>query len=485
MSDAILNSSLRGAPIHLTGIKGTGMAALAELLHKRGVVVTGSDTHEKFYTDEVLTRLGIPYVEEFSAENIHAGLKMVVYSAAYDPLVNPELVKARELGIPIIVYPEALGLLSLGCDSSAVAGVHGKTTTTALIGAILKRLDFPASILAGSAVSSFDGTSTAVLGDEYFIAETCEYRRHFLHFHPRRIILTSVEADHLDYFKGYDDVRNAFLTFCGRLPPDGALIYCADDPGASEVANAVRAQGNRAELVPYGRSAEGRFAIDSVELHPGATSFRLRGMAGRALSLRIPGNHTVLNAAAAVALVSLLFEDKYGHTMSDGELDRVAAGLAEFAGSKRRSEIVGEAGGVLFIDDYGHHPTAIRTTLAGLRAFYPHRRIILDFMSHTYSRTEALIDEFAVCFSDADMVILHKIYASAREKSGTVTGRDLFRRVAENHRAVHYFEEVEDAVPFCEQTLRPGDLFVTMGAGNNWVLGRRLFERRIAAGSPA
>lgn len=485
MSELLALASIAGTRIHFTGIKGTGMAALAELLHNRGALVTGSDVPERFYTDEVLTRLGIPYVEQFRAENIHPGLKLVVYSAAYDPGLNPELIRARELGIPLLVYTEALGQVSAQCNSSGIAGVHGKTTTTALAGTILHRLHFPASVLVGSAVASFDGFQTVSDGEEYFVAETCEYRRHFLRFVPRRIIVTSVEPDHLDYFKGYEDILQAFVEYAMMLPAGGALIYCADDRGAAEVARRVAESGLRAELVPYGRQAAGRFGLAAIESRPGETRFQLRAVPDRWFSVRIPGDHTVLNAVAAIALTFLLFEEKHGRSLSDAEIDTLASALNEFAGSRRRSEVVGEAGGILFLDDYGHHPTAIRTTLAGLRAFYPGRRIILDFMSHTYSRTEALLDDFAECFADADVVILHKIYASAREKSGRVTGRDLFERVAEHHEEVYYFDEVREALSFCEGILVPGDLFVTMGAGNNWVLGHELLGRYLRAGSRA
>lgn len=485
MSELLPLASLAGMPVHFTGIKGTGMAALAELLHNRGVLVTGSDVSERFYTDEVLTRLGIPYVEEFRAENIHPGLKLVVYSAAYDPAVNPELVRAKELGIPLLVYTEALGQVSAQCNSSGIAGVHGKTTTTAIVGTILHRLRFPASVLVGSAVASFDGFQTVSDGEEYFVAETCEYRRHFLSFVPRRIVVTSVEPDHLDYFKGFEDILEAFVQYAMKLPADGALIYCADDRGASEVARRIADLHLRADLVPYGRQAAGRFGLVALESHPGETRFQVRAFPQRWFSVRIPGDHTVLDAVAAIALTILLFEEKHGRSLSEAEVDELASALRLFAGSRRRSEIVGGAGGILFLDDYGHHPTAIRTTLAGLRSFYPGRRIIVDFMSHTYSRTEALLDDFARCFADADVVILHKIYASAREKSGRVTGRDLFERVAEHHPEVYYFEEVREALSFCESILTPGDLFVTMGAGNNWVLGHELLGRFLPAGTRA
>jgi len=476
MSDIITGSSLEGVSIHLTGIKGTGMAALAELLFHRGAKLTGSDVTEKFYTDEILTRLGIPYVEEFAAANLGADTKLVIHSAAYDRSKNPELLRAVELGIPVLTYPEALGLLSRLSDSTGIAGVHGKTTTTAMAGTILKALNLPASVLVGSAVSSFGDSSTLSLGTKYFVAETCEYRRHFLSFDPTRILLTSVEADHLDYFKDYADILEAFKSYVDKLHDGGALIYCADDDGACAVARHLSDSGRAAELIPYGLHAGGRFRILDLDEGKGRTRFRLAASDRVAFELSIPGRHEVLDAAGAATLCAILWEREAGRPIEDAEWAEIARGLKEFRGSRRRSEIVGEAGGVLVMDDYGHHPTAIRTTLAGLRAFYPGRRIVVDFMSHTYSRTEALLDDFSTSFGDADKVILHKIYASARERVGNVTGRELYKATAANHPSVFYFEEVGDALPFCLETLEDGDIFITMGAGNNWTLGRAVYR---------
>lgn len=476
MSDIIGRSSLHGVSIHLTGIKGTGMAALAELLHNRGAKLSGSDIPEKFYTDEILNRLGIPFTEEFSAENITSGVQIVIHSAAYDRSKNPELVRAAELGIPIFAYPEALGMLSRLSDSTGIAGVHGKTTTTALIGTMLMRLQLPASVLVGSAVSSFGDSSTLSIGDKYFVAETCEYRRHFLNFDPTRILLTSVEPDHLDYFRDGEDIRSAFVSYVERIHADGSLIYCADDAGAVGVADDLRTRRGDVSFIPYGTHADGRFRISEIEQGEGVSRFRLQGWNELELELRVPGHHVVLDAAGAVAVCVMLLEEENGRPPAAADWQAIGEGLREFKGSRRRSEIVGEAGGILLMDDYGHHPTAIRTTLEGLRSFYPGRRIIVDFMSHTYSRTKALLPDFASAFGAADTVILHKIYASAREQSGSVSGRDLFEATARNHPDVHYFEEVEEALPFCRRLLKAGDLLITMGAGNNWPLSHTLFQ---------
>jgi UDP-N-acetylmuramate--alanine ligase len=477
-----------GRAIYFVGIKGTGTCALAELLHNSGVRVSGSDRDEVFYTDGILKELGIPYYESFDPSHIRPETDLVIYSAAYSPQTNPELRKALDLGIPALKYPDALGAYSGRFDASGIAGVHGKTTTTAMTGALVRGAGLPARVLAGSAVSGFgvNGRSTLNLGNKYFIAETCEYRRHFLAFHPRRIVLTSVESDHQDYFPTYQSIRDAFLEYTAKLPSDGELFFCADNPGAREVAElALRTeQGIRGmSLIPYGFTAPGPFGITSCRVSEERMVIRLRGTSTESslpeeLTLRIPGRHNALNAVAALALTDSLVRAEFGEDgWTEERRENARRALEDFRGSKRRSEILGEYKGILFMDDYGHHPTAIKTTLEGLREFYPQRRIVLSFMSHTYTRTAALLDEFASSFGAADLLFLHKIYGSAREAyDGGVTGRTLFEKTLALRDSVYYIEEPPDAAETLQKTLRPGDLFLTMGAGDNWKLGRFLAE---------
>ena len=474
MSQFRLPENLSGYHIHMIGIKGTGMAALAELLSARGARITGSDVADVFYTDALLKKINISVTSPFSASNIPAQTRLAVYSPAYTPEENAELHAAFQKGIPVLSYPEALGAFSERSYSVGIAGVHGKTTTTAIIGTLLQELNLEAAVLAGSAVSNFNNSCTMIKGAKYFVAETCEYKRHFLLFHPKKIVLTSVESDHQDYYPRYEDILTAFLQYLDRLPHFSEVFYCADDPGARETVQL--AFGSRPDLIfiPYGKTAVGDYAIKIHGVKDGQSVFSLRGFAGE-FHIGIPGEHTVLNAAAAIALaVSLIKEERKELTV--GDLTAIRNGLASFKGAKRRSEIIGEVNGILFMDDYGHHPTAIKKTLKGLRAFYPKRRIVADFMSHTYSRTAALLNEFADAFSDADMVVLHKIYASAREKyTGTLDGKTLYEKTKKKHKKVRYFEEVMDACDFLKNELHEGDLFITIGAGDNWKLGQKVY----------
>ncbi len=471
MKDKNLPSDINGKHIYFIGIKGTGMTALAEIFLSKGAIVSGSDTVEKFYTDKILDSLKIPYSEDFSEINIPSKIDLVIHSAAYSIENNVEMDFISTTDIPVLEYTEALGQLSKTMISCGIAGVHGKTTTTSIAGTLLKHLNLPVTTLVGSGVNSFGGRSSYVGGNKYFVAETCEYKRHFLHFHPEIIVLTNIETDHLDYFKDYNDIEDSFISYMKLLPSGGRLIYCCDDKGSRVAAAKLNKIRPDIRQIAYGETALSPYRITISKKRDGLNAFRLEGFDCE-FKLKIPGKHLVLDAAAAIALtVSIL--DKEGRVP---EIEDIADGLISFTGSKRRSEIKGEHKGVLFMDDYGHHPTEIAATLKGLRDFYPGKRIIADFMSHTYSRTEALFSGFASCFSDADIVVLHKIYSSAREKEGSINGRTLFDETKKNHNKVHYFHEIEDSFIFYTKLLQEDDLFITIGAGNNWEIGEQLIK---------
>ena len=502
-SDSVF--SPEGKKIYFIGIKGTGMAALAEMFKKLGADVSGSDTSEKFYTDEVLKSLSIPYNEGFDSSNVPDFSDLVVNSSAYTMDNNPELAAAFEKGLVIMEYTEALGAFSADIRSCGIAGVHGKTTTTGILGTVLKTLDLPVSVLAGSAVSNFGGKSTFIKGREFFVAETCEYKRHFLSFHPDMILLTGIEPDHLDYFKDYNDIFSAFYEYALKLPEKGTLVYCADDAGASELALKLEKERPDLSFIPYGFKADSDYRIISFEQKKGRCCFSLSGYK-KEFEVRIPGKHTVLNCAGSAAAAAVIYEDIKKNTeklnKSSGKeagsglqkksiacscfqsavddnnfIEKMAEGFSSFSGSRRRSEILGERGGILFMDDYAHHPTALKTTIEGFKSFYPGRRIIVDFMSHTYSRTEALLDNFASSFSSADLVIINRIYASAREKGEkTDLDRRFYERVCDFHDNVCYYEEPLSAFEYLKKELKRGDVFITMGAGDNWTLGKKLYE---------
>ncbi|MGP1520418.1 MAG: UDP-N-acetylmuramate--L-alanine ligase [Treponema sp.] len=470
MEKSLLPNNLSGFRIHMVGIKGTGMTALAQLLVSRGAVITGSDVKDVFYTDEILKNLSIE-VTLFDDENIKDDIKLVIYSAAYTFDSNIELKATLKKNIAHLSYPEALGQFSRHSYSCGVCGVHGKTTTTGMVGTILKELGLSASTLAGSSITSFGSSCVMLGGDKYFVAETCEYNRHFLNFHPKEIILTSIEGDHQDCYPTYESILTAFLTYINSLPEMGKVFYCEDDKGAREAARLSFSSRPDLRFIAYGENAIGDYGLKITGIRDEKLHFSLSGFAGE-FSLPIPGKYNALNATVAIALsLSLLQKEKEEITIED--LGVIRRAISKYTGAKRRFELIGKVKDIVFLDDYAHHPTAIKALLKGLKEFYPTRRIIADFMPHTYSRTEALLDDFANSFNDADIVILHKIYASAREVyNGGVTGEVLFEKTKRNKKNVHFFSEVLEAKTFVLEILKEGDLFVTIGAGDNWQLGK-------------
>lgn len=475
MDESLLPSNLKDFRIHMVGIKGTGMTALAQLLVSRGSIITGSDVCDVFYTDEILKKLGISVYSPFSSSNIKDDIDLVVYSSAYNFETNVELKTTKEKNIPYLSYTQALGEFSLHSYSCGVCGVHGKTTTTGMVATILKELSLPASVLAGSAILGLDSSCVMLQGEKYFVAETCEYKKHFLNFHPKEIILTSIEEDHQDYYPTYQDILSAFLKYIDSLPEMGCVFYCADDKGAKEAINITFLSRPDLVFVSYGESATGDYRLKIEGIRDEKLYFSLSGLAGE-FFLPIPGKHNALNATAAIAFsLNLLKKEKGEITIED--LGKVRKAISSYRGAKRRFELVGKCNNIIFLDDYAHHPTAIKALLRGVKEFYPARRVIADFMPHTYSRTAALINQFAQAFDDADIVVLHKIYSSAREVySGQIDGRTLFEKIKKNKKNVSYFEEVLDAKEFVLQNLKAGDLFITIGAGDNWQLGRAVLQ---------
>lgn len=493
-----LPENINGVHIHFVGIKGTGMAALVEILFHNGAIITGSDVAERFYTDEIIEKLGLKALP-FSEKNITDMVSYVVYSSAYKLDKNPDLIEAVRRGIPCLMYTEALGSYSSRAYSCGICGVHGKTSTTGLTGTVLKEIDdLPSQVLAGSIINSFGNTCTFTspsirdkkkTDEKIFVAETCEYQRHFMSFVPQKIILTSVESDHQDYYPTYEDIRDAFVDYICKLPEHGDLIYCADDKGAVETVEIASKKRPDINMIPYGVNATGDYKLVFGEVREEKNNFTLR-LFNENLAICMPGKHEVLDAAAAVALVCQILKT-YKKNPQD-YLEKIKKGLLNFVGGKRRSEIVNRfktASGndVIVIDDYGHHPTAVKTTLDGYRDFYKGRKIIVDFMSHTYSRTQALLKEFASSFGSADLVILHKIYSSAREnpEDFSITGKTLYDETVKalnDKNKVFYFEEIMNAKDFVVSELNKplpeefsdGYLFVTMGAGDNWKLGKAL-----------
>ena len=539
---ALFREDHSGASIYFIGIKGSGMCALAQLLRHLGYRVSGSDVDEPFYTDALLTASGIDYFRGFSAANLPPECDLIIYSAAYGP-GNPEYAAAQHRSgeLPVLSYPEAVGALArFGYGTCiAVCGTHGKTTSTLLGSGLMQSLGMKGSALAGAGAAHLGGNAYLAQGREFLLVEACEYRNHFFAFAPKIALLTSLEWDHQDFFTSYAMLEQSFCRFLSQGSLH-TLVYCADDPAVVELVGKLPAE---LRLIPYGLQAEADFGLLSIESAVGQTVLRLRD--AHSLVLKMPGKHLTLNAlgalAALFAFISL--EAKTAHTKQIAkeitnktakriptssnfeaapktlvpfnfrgflarEYPKIQAGLDAFRGASRRSELLGElpwpawqhskpalhpdgksekkteAGSVLVLDDYAHHPTAVQKTLSGLKSFYPDRRLVLDFMPHTYSRSESLHDAFSRCFAAAHVLILHDIYSSAREKAEDqhYSTRILLKAVNEQRRklgqeAALFFSQPLDALPELHKILKPGDLFVTMGAGNNRELALALLGK--------
>ncbi len=459
---SLLDSAKR---IYLIGLKGAGMTALAQILQARGQTIWGSDTPEKFFTDEVLKRSQIEVKEGFAAAHLDRAIDLVIRSTAYGD-DNIEVKTAQEKKLPIITYPEALGEIARQYKSLAVAGSHGKTTTAALLAHVLQTAGLAPSALVGSEVTQFKGN--ALLGSgELFVFEADEYQNKFQYYSPQIIILTSLDWDHPDFYKTPAAYEAAFVEFLKKLPGDGFVVACYDD---DKVKQAVAAANLKPEqVITYGLTT-GYWQLGRMWLEEGRWHFSVNqgeDYAG-AFYWRLIGGHNVANALAVMACARRLGVD----------LEVIRQALMSFEGIKRRFEIKGKLNNqAILVDDYAHHPAEIVATLKAARAFYPYKNIRVVFHPHTFSRTEALLADFAASFAAADEVIVLDIYSSAREQSGGVSSVDLVAEIKKHHSKVEYKPTIAAAVDYLSETMGRSDLVITLGAGDVWKVGDELIKK--------
>jgi UDP-N-acetylmuramate--alanine ligase len=471
MSDTL--SLFRYKKPHLIGIKGAGMTALAELLLRNGMAVTGSDTDEVFFTDEILTRLGIAVAVGFAPEHIPDDADLIIYSTAYTPERNTELAAALASKRPVLSYPEALGLLTREKLTLAVCGTHGKTTTSALLADTLDYLGQDPSAIVGSRIMSWGGNALAGHGN-YLVLEADEYQNKLAHYQPFAVILTSIDYDHPDFFPTEHAYEQAFIDFVARIPAQGVLVYCADSASVVRIAEHAHCR-----KVSYGTHGEAEFRVtDYTPVTPGFVTekdmFRQSFSvvtAGQTENyrLRLAGVHNALNATAVVALLSTLGLKN----------ERVTGAIERFTGTERRFEYIGERYGAMLYDDYAHHPEELRVTLRAFRDLYPDKKITAIFHPHSFTRTEALLSEFAQSFDDADRVFVLDIYGSAREVAGHVSSADLVNEL--NRYFPGKAEYVTDSVALTtelEKTMGRNDVIITVGAGNVWEISHSLAKKK-------
>jgi len=440
-------------PVHFVGIGGAGMSALALIACRRGVVVSGCDTDASGAAD--LAALGVPVMQGHDPSHLD-GARAVIVTAAVPP-GHPELDRARALGLPIVPRKAALAALIGPARSVAVAGTHGKTTTTVMSTEALTAAGLAPTGIAGGRVSAWGGNAR-LAGDDLFVVEADEYDQAFLTLYPTVAIVNNVEPDHLECYGSMAALEDAFVEFAGRAE---TAIVSADDPGARLVAGRLARAARR-----FGFAEDADIRIGDMTQHADRTEATVHFPGGRALPvrLRVPGVHNLRNAVAALGAVDAM----------GGDLARAATALAEFAGVGRRFERLGEHRGVAVVDDYAHHPSELAATLAAARQAYPGRRLVAVFQPHLYSRTAAHGEAMGQALAAADLVVVTEVYAAREQPMEGVSGRrvaDAARRAGADARFEPTRAEVGRRV---YETLVPGDVVLTLGAGDITRVGPEL-----------
>lgn len=468
MDRGLLAGDLRQEHIHFVGIGGIGLSAIARILIARGARVSGSDSRLSPVTDG-LAALGATIFEGHHPNHIQGATLLVVSSAI--PSDNVEVVAARERNIPVLKRADILGEMMRDRGGSkasvgiAIAGTHGKTTTTAMIAHLLIEAGHDPTVIVGGVMTNLGANARTGKGP-YFVIEADEYDHMFLGLRPHIAVVTHLEMDHPDCFPTLEAMEFAFHRFLSLVPDEGQIVACTDEPNVRSLVAEFRSRATPV-VITYGFSSDASWQAAGFQTNAGGGSdFEvLRGgsVMGR-FRLTIPGKHNVKNALAALAVADLI----------GLELDVARKALATFKGVKRRFELKGEANGITVIDDYAHHPTEIQASLAAARARYPMRPIWAVFQPHTYSRTKALLESFAVSFGEADHVIVTEIYAAREQNALGTHAIHLVQAMA--HRDVHYCATLDEAVTYLLEQIKPGDVVITLGAGDGFTIGERVLH---------
>ena len=448
--------------IHFIGIGGISMSGLAEILHEEGFTISGSDSKESDLTKSLEAK-GMRIFYGQCAENIIPGIDLVVYTAAIRE-DNPEFAAAKAAGLPMLTRAELLGqIMDNYKQSIAVAGTHGKTTTTSMISQILLEAETDPTITVGGILSAIHG-NLRVGSSEYFVSEACEYTNSFLNFRPKYSIILNIEAEHLDFFKDLDDIRHSFHKFAANTLTSGATIINGEIDNYEEIVKDLPQQ-----VVTYGFDSKYDFYPENITYNEKACASFSAMHHGQKLfdvTLNVPGAHNIRNSLSAIALAIDLGISP----------DAIISGLSKFGGADRRFQYKGTVNGITIIDDYAHHPTEIRATLnAALN--YPHKRLVLVFQPHTYSRTKAFLNDFADVLSMADMIVLADIYAAREKNTYGISSKDILSLLLEKGKNAHYFPSFEEIEKFLSENCVNGDLLITMGAGNVVEIGESLLKK--------
>ena len=443
------------------GIGGIGMSGIAELLLNLGYKVSGSDVKMSEITAR-LKQLGGTIVKGHAAGNIE-GADVVVFSSAVDR-DNPEIREAIQSSIPVIPRAEMLAELMRLKYSIAIAGAHGKTSTTSIVASVLAAGGLDPTVVIGGKLKSIG--SNALLGQgDFIVAEADESDGSFLKFSPTIAVVTNIDKEHLDFYKDLDEIKAVFLSFLERIPFYGLAVLCLDNEPIQELIPRMKKR-----YTTYGMSSQADFQIRDVECEKRKSHFTIyhRGRKMGMIDLNLPGIHNVYNATASIAVgveLNIAF-------------DRIKKALEAVEGVQRRMEIKGEANGITVIDDYGHHPTEIKVTLEAIEENWPDRRKVVVFQPHRYSRTQALFDEFTRAFYQSDVLLVMPIYAASEKKIKGVSSRNLCEGIkSHGHKEVIYASGFKAALSYLNQTLLPGDVLLTLGAGDVWKVGEMFLNK--------
>jgi UDP-N-acetylmuramate--alanine ligase len=448
--------------IHFVGIGGSGMSGIAEVLLNLGYTVSGSDLKLTGVTRHLVER-GATVSEGHAPAHVESAHVVVTSTAVRDD--NPEAREARRLGIPVIPRAEMLAELMRLKYGVAVAGSHGKTTATSMVAQVLARGGLDPTVVVGGRLGTLGSGARLGKGD-FMVAEADESDRSFLKLSPTVAVVTNIDREHLDTYRDLTDIQETFLGFVNKVPFYGSAVLCLDDASLQDLLPRVERR-----VVTYGISPQASVSARDLDVAASGSTYTatLDGTALGPVSLSVPGAHNVANSLAAVA-VGLDLEVSF---------EAIQAGLASFSGVDRRFQERGEAGGVLVVDDYGHHPTEIRVTLETLRRRAGDRRTVVLFQPHRFSRTQALWDDFCRAFHLADRLLVTDIYPASEEPIPGVDAEALARGIAERgHREVVFAGTLEQATEQLEKEVREGDVVLTLGAGSVWTAGEELLRRR-------
>ncbi len=447
---------------YFIGIGGISMSGFAQLFHEYGFTVYGSDKTESKITKH-LSSLGVHIIYGQNASNITKDIDFIVYTAAIHP-DNPEYIAAKELGIPMINRAEMVGqVMKNYVNSIAVAGTHGKTTATSMLSHIFLAADKDPTISVGGILDAINGNIRVGHSDN-FITEACEYTNSFLKFYPTAGIILNIDADHLDFFKDLEDIRSSFKKFARLIPENGILAINSTTDRLDEITSDLQCK-----IVTFGIENSADYTAENISFDENmCVSFDLKDKENHTschIVLNVPGRHNIENALAVAAIAKF-------YNIPD---DIIAKGLNSFGGTGRRFELKGTFNGVTVIDDYAHHPTEIKATLT-TAADYPHKHLWCVFQPHTYSRTIEFLHEFADALSIAENVVLTDIYASREVDTGIVSSLNLKEELAELNKEAYYFPSFKEIEEFLIKKCQPGDLIITMGAGDVVNIGEDLLK---------